>query len=253
MNRESLSLALTGAMIGVLALSASVFARLHPPKHEETTAALWARPEESQPSPFPESGTGPAALPVLAGLDPEEETAPGPFLVSLRVPDPVPGERLFVCDGLGCPLEGIEPNREGEAVLGPLAPGRYTVCRGQTEAGYFRLYDNASLGETGGRVWTDGEQLRIERFIPGTVRLTVTLKAPGYYTVSLCDRAGQMWNRDLYVSDGTEPEEMGLWVRILDFQGLPPGLYTAVRRSVPLGQVEVSAGETAALKIEIDK
>ena len=39
----------------------------------------------------------------------------------------------------------------------------------------------------------------------------------------------------------------------LDFQGLPPGLYTAVRRSVPLGQVEVPAGETATLKIEIDK
>lgn len=247
-----MGLALAGMLIGLLALSATALAKLVPPAEETPTAGLQeagrlvgtAGPEELR--------TEPAAIPVLAEQEaPEEDPDAGPFRVSYRVRDPVPGEKLFVCDGLGCPLQGIEPDQKGEGVLAPLDPGRYSIQQGQTEIGRFRLGSDARLSETAGRVWTDGERLCLERFTPGTVRLTVTLRAPGYYTVALWDQDGRVQNRDIYVAEGTRPDGEAAWVRVLDFQGLPAGLYTAVRRNQPLGQVKVSAGETAALAIEI--
>ena len=150
-------------------------------------------------------------------------------------------------------MEEIEPDPDGAALLGPFAPGSYSVQRGQTEVAAFRLLDNAALCETSGRLWTDGELLWLERFTPGTLRLSVTLHGTGYYTMELRDRVGRVWNRDLYVPDGTPPDADGLWLRALDFQGLPPGLYTAVRQNRPLGQAEVSAEAIAELAIEIEK
>jgi hypothetical protein len=253
MNRESVSLALAGALIGALALSATIFAHLHPPKREESASAPVGMQSETPAEAWEE---GPV-VPVLAEQDPaedlvEEDPAAGPFQVHLWVPDPIPGEKLFVCDRLGCPLEGIEPDENGEVILGPLPPGRYSIWAGQTEVGSFRLRGDAALSDTAGRVWTEGRLLWLERFTPGTVRLSVTMAEPGYYTLGLRDRDGRSWNRDLYVPDSEEPKEPGLWVRTLDFPGLSPGLYTAVRRNQPLGQVELKAGETALLEIGID-
>lgn len=254
MNRESVLLALAGATLGALALSAAMFARLHPPEPEESTAAL-AAAWETLPAAVPaETFADGEAVPVLAELEADEEDPnAGPFYVSLRVPDPAPGEKLFVCDGLGCPLEEIVLDQDGDAALGPLAPGRYSIQSGQTELGSFRLHGNASLSEATGRAWTDGERLYLERYIPGTVRLTVTVRKTGYYAVWLCDREGRSWRRELYVSDRTQRDADGAWVQVLDFQGLAPGLYTATRRSQTLGQVELPAGETALLEVVIDK
>lgn len=253
MNKESVRLALAGATIGVLALSATVFARFCPPEREESAALAAER--ETLPAAVPaESFAELDAVPVLADLEPTgDDPNAGPFLISLRVPDPVPGEKLFVCDERGCPLEGIEPDREGDVAVGPFGPGRYSIQRGQTELGSFRLHDNASLSEATGRAWTDGERLYFERFVPGTVRLSVTVRKTGYYALWLCDRDGRTWRRELFVSEKTPQDAAGVWVQALDFQGLPPGLYTATRRNQTLGQVELPAGETAVLEIEIDK
>ncbi len=254
MNKESVRLALAGATIGVLALSATVFARHCPPEREESAAALAAERETVSAAVPAESFAEGEAVPVLADLDPAgDDPNAGPFMISLRVPDPVPGEKLFVCDELGCPLEGIEPDRDGDAAVGPFAPGRYSIQRGQTELGSFRLHDNASLSEATGRAWTDGELLYLERYIPGTVRLNVTVRKTGYYALWLCDRDGRTWRRELFVSEKTKQDAAGVWVQTLDFQGLPPGLYTATRRNQTLGQVELPEGETAVLEIEIDK
>lgn len=254
MNRESAALALAGVMIGLLALGGVTFARLHPPEPEESAAIPGLGQETAQPASAPEYGAEEPAVPVLAEPEPfDADPTAGPFSVSLRVPDPVRGEKLFVCDALGCPLEEIEPDPDGAALLGPFAPGSYSVQRGQTEVAAFRLLDNAALCETSGRLWTDGELLWLERFTPGTLRLSVTLHGTGYYTMELRDRVGRVWNRDLYVPDGTPPDADGLWRRVLDFQGLPPGLYTAVRQNRPLGQTEVSAEAIAELAIEIEK
>ena len=274
MNRDSFRLALTGVLIGALALSATVTARLIPPARVEDgpEAALRAEsaPEdEAVPAMATEAPPTEAALTEAAPTenaetapapDTEAETAAGeaddptagPFRVALQIPDPIPGERLFLCDALGCPLEEVTADREGDAVLGPLAPGRYGLWRGETEAGSFRLKRNAALADAAGRLWTDGEVLRLERFVPGTVRLYCTVEDPGYYTLLLCDRDGRTRRGDLYVSDSAAPNEDGRWERTVEFGGLAPGLYTAVRRNTPLGQVEVRAAEIAELRLRIE-
>lgn len=255
MNSDSIRLAWAGAMIGVLALTATMAARSRPPTVREagkTTAELLAAESRQATDPAgagdffdPEGGM----IPAMAEQTGAEA---GPFAVALRVTEPILGERLFLCDGSGSPLEELEPDEEGDAVLGPLPPGRYGVCVGAEEIGSFRLLANAALDEAAGRLWTDGELLHLERFVPGTARLRLRLAEPGYYTLLLFDRDGRSWGRDLYIPDDARPEEAEGWLRTLDFRGLPPGLYTVVRRGAPLGQLEVRAGETAVLELRIE-
>lgn len=267
MNRESVLLALTGAMLGVLALSAVLAAKLHPrpPAAEpEASALLGGGPAgesgfedgeavpvmaEDAPETPPEAGEPTAS----AETEPRDEPSAGPFYVALRVPDPIPGERLFVCDGAGCPLDAVLPDRNGDAAAGPFPPGRYSVCRGETEIGRFRLRDNAALDEAEGRLWTDGELLWIERFSPGSVRLTVTLPGPGWYALRLWDRDGRQWSRDLCVAADAPPEAGGTWTRALEYRGLPPGTYTVVHDRTVCARVEVAAGETASAAVVLEK
>lgn len=285
MNSDSIRLAWAGAMIGVLALTATMAARSRPPtvrRAGETTAALLAAESRQASEP---AGAGDffdpegEAIPAMAEQTKTEQSKTeqtkteqtgaeqseaeqseaeqagaeaGPFAVALRVTEPILGERLFLCDGSGSPLEELEPDEEGDAVLGPLPPGRYGVCVGAEEIGSFRLLANAALDEAAGRLWTDGELLHLERFVPGTARLRLRLAEPGYYTLLLFDRDGRSWGRDLYIAEDARPEEAEGWLRSLDFRGLPPGLYTVVRRAAPLGQLEVRAGETAVLELRIE-
>ena len=245
MKSDSIRLSWAGAMIGVLVLSASAFARTRPPAraggHSETRAAETAATAE-----LPVRGTEAAALPVMA----EQTTR---FRVAFRTAEPAPEERLFLCDAAGCPLEPLEPDPDGDGSLGPLAPGRYTLCAGAERIGAFRLLENGALAEAEGRAWTDGELLRLERFVPCGVGLELSLAAPGYYSFQLTDRDGRTRSRDLYIPDGTLPELGGRYRRTLVFRGLPPGLYTAVWRGEPLGQTQAAAGELAVLELRIDK
>lgn len=274
MNRESVSLALAGVLLGVLALSATLFARLHPATREAlaadpaaSTAALAAAQEPlagteaftaarepASAAGVEESEAAQEVVPVLATCDPAADGAEdAAFFVALTVPDPAPGEKLFLCDGLSCPLAGIEPDQDGDATLGPFPPGRYCIQCGDTELGHFRLLENAALSEADGRAWTDGERLYLERFTPGTVRLTVRLHGTGRYSLELRDRDGRVWSRELFIPDGSPADGDGVWVRVVEFQGLPAGLYTAVRENHPLGQTELCAGGLAELGLEIDK
>lgn len=258
MNNDSMRLVLAGGMIGLLMLSAAAWYAVRGPARRAPAVPAQKETGEIAPASGPrteERGTeateaafGEDAVPIFA----ENETDAGPFTVALRVPEAVWGEKLFVCDGNGCPLEEIVPDRDGDQTLGPLAPGRYGVYRGQTEIGSFRLYGNASLGETAGRLWTDGELLCVERFIPGTLRLRLTLPKPGYYSLRLCDPVGRAWNRDLYIPEGERPNAGQAYGRTLEFLGLPPGAYTLVYRQTPLGQTEIRAEETAELALVID-
>ena len=152
MNRDSIRLAWAGTAIGVLVLSAVVFADARPP----------ARREERGTGTEPAAATAPAdfggeAVAALAQESGGAET----FAVRLRAEDPIPGERLFLCDAAGCPLEELEPDADGGAALGPLAPGSYGIWRGATEIGCFRLLADGALGETAGRLWTDGRFLHL--------------------------------------------------------------------------------------------
>lgn len=80
------------------------------------------------------------------------------------------GQRpVWVCvcgtDGLllnsrGQCLGRLEFDSRGQALAGPLAPGRYTI---QTDLGLveFTLRPNASVAQVDGPGWTDGEQLHL--------------------------------------------------------------------------------------------
>lgn len=243
MNRESIRLAWAGTAIGVLVLSAVVFADARPP----------ARREERGTGTEPAAATAPADFggEAVAALAQESGGAEA-FAVRLRAEDPIPGERLFLCDAAGCPLEELEPDADGDAALGPLAPGSYGIWRGATEIGRFRLLADGALGETAGRLWTDGRFLHLERLVTGTARLTLTLDRPGYESFQLWDRDGRGRSADLYVPDSALPDRERSYVRVLEFRGLPPGLYTLTRGKNPLLQLTVRAGETAEAELRIE-
>lgn len=255
MNSDSIRLAWAGAMIGVLALSATVTARSIPPRTEAPPASEAAAPvlAASLPPAGTETGLDPAgefyeeaggAVPVLA-----EQTD---FRVALRLGESAPREGLFLCDSLGCPLEEITADRDREAALGPLTPGQYGICRAAGDSlGSFTLTQSAALEAASGQLWTDGELLYLEGFVPGTLRLTLSLPEPGYYALQLCDRDGREWSRDLFIPESAPPDAARRYTRTLDFPGLPPGLYTVLRRGSPLLQLEVRAGELSQGELEI--
>lgn len=240
MNSESKHLAWAGAALGLMVLSAGLFARSRPP----------ARP--------PETGTGAALVELTADFEAEaaavlaQETQAGPFELELAVPDGGAAERAFLCDGSGCPLEEIEPDAGGTARLGPLAPGLYSVCRGSRELGRFRLSPEGTPAETAGQLWTDGTRLWLARSPVGTARFRLSLPGPGYWSFQLWDRDGRSRSRDLYIPEGEPPEAGGGYRRSLDFPGLAPGLYTLARAGRPLLQLTVRAGETAAGEVNVE-
>ena len=263
MNRDSIQLAWAGALIGVLALTAVFAAGLNPPavsgapgegssaaaglavgREEASEAAVPVFAEEPEPARRTEEPAGEEAV---------GDPAAGPFLVALRIPDPVTGERLFVCGEDGCPLEQVLPDADGDAVLGPLRPGRYSLSRGDTEVGVFRLGDNAALTEAEGRLWTDGELLYLERWVCGALRLDLSLPKPGYYSFQLWDENGRKRTADLYIPPEATPDREGRWGRALEFRGLAPGLYTLSRSRTPLLQIEVRAAQTAEAALTVGK
>lgn len=181
MKNDSIRLAWVGALLAILALSASFFARVRPQARPAGSAGAGetasgtadaARLRESEAfgeeaaaamATLPEQGSAPAPR---TGDKPETasgrgaETAPGRFSVRLRRGGAGTGERLFLCDGAGCPLEAPDP--DPEALLGPLAPGRYLLTDGGRELGAFTLGPDGALLESSGRLRTDGAGLILE-------------------------------------------------------------------------------------------
>ena len=175
MRSYSITLALVGMLIGILALTATAFARASIPDTQETSppAALTEQtPGAGRPAvPVGATGRTPAAgaraetglpelRPAAAAADRTAAAETGPLLryVAFRLEGPEPG-RLFLADADGNPLERIETDRDGDAALGPLAPGRYSVTVGRSTLGTFVLLDNAALSGADGQLRTDGELL----------------------------------------------------------------------------------------------
>jgi hypothetical protein len=110
MKGESMRLAWVGALMGVLVLSATALARWDQPlprakQSPGDSAAQALRPAAAGPAESGQAEPGEdGAVAVMAG-----QTA-GPFLVALRVEEAVWGEKLFLCDPNGSPLEAIEPD-----------------------------------------------------------------------------------------------------------------------------------------------
>ena len=91
MNPYSTRLAWAGAMIGVLALTATVFANSRPPGDQADSAAETSLVQQADAQAQTE------AVAVMA----PESTASGPFLVALRVEEPPAAGRLYLCDANG--------------------------------------------------------------------------------------------------------------------------------------------------------
>lgn len=244
MNPYSTRLACAGVMIGTLALSATVFANSRPPgKTAASTTVELSR--------YRRADSLEAETDILAVMAPEPEPA-GPFFASLRVEEPPPAGHLFLCDAAGCPLEELPTDCAETCSIGPLFPGKYTIWQSSEAIGSFRLLDNASLEDARGQLWTDGELLHLERFCPGTAVFTLHLSKTGYFSLSLHDENGSQRNQDLFIPDNTPPDQGGSYIRVVEFRGLAPGLYTAVRRQNPLTQLTVRAGERSETELIIE-
>lgn len=241
MNPYSTRLAWAGAMIGVLALTATVFANSRPPGDQADSAAETSLVQQADAQAQTE------AVAVMA----PESTASGPFLVALRVEEPPAAGRLYLCDANGCPFQEAEPDAAGDCTLGPVPVGTYAIWQDGTALGSFELLSNAGVEAADGQLWSDGEVLHLERFCPGTAVLRLILHRTGYYSLLLCDAYGRQWTRDFFIPDSALPELGRTYVRVLEFRGLPPGLYTVVRRETPLAQFTVRAGEQTQTELVI--
>ena len=235
MKRESIRLVCLGALLGVLTLSAALFAGPGG-GGGETRAAGTAVPAESVDAPA-------LTEEVAEVFAPQALCSP-----ALRVESDGPVRRLWLCDLHGNPYMEIDVDGARQAVLGPIPPGRYAVTAGTEALGTFQLAGDAALTETTGRLWTDGTVLHLEDFCPGEAEIRVCLSAPGYYSFRLVDDTGLGRSGDLFIPSDEQPED-GLWRRTLYFRGLPEGRYTLVRNREPLLQFQVLAGGTARVEL----
>lgn len=179
MHSYSITLAVVGMLIGILTLSATAFAQARPPEEAaaEPPVVLTELPPPDRALPTPARTWAEALLrrqsayllkqlrslvPSNAGQAPsepdEDPAAADRFLAGLRAEGPEAGA-LFLADADGNPLQRIQLDRDGDAALGPVAPGRYSVTRDGVLLGRFRMLDNAALTEADGCLWTDGELL----------------------------------------------------------------------------------------------
>ena len=246
MRNDAMAMAGMGLLIGVLTLSAAMAGArvpaVSPPGETEGSAdavpvALIELPTAAAGSERRESG-------------PAEETEPaGPFWVALRVGENVPAQ-LYFTDPAGTPLQRIEPDADGDAALGPVAPGRYAVADGGGILGAFRLLDNAALDGAEGQLWTDGELLHLEAFVPGAVELELELGAPGFYSFHLQGGRGE-YPKDLFISEREKPGAGGRWQRSLHFYGLPADSYRLLCGERLLGSLVVEAGSCTRQTVEL--
>ena len=229
MRNYSAAMAGIGLLILVLTVSAALAgANVPAVTPGETTEEAVPVALIELPSDRPFSGqTGHAPVPSSSVRDPSAETlrteSAGPFLVAMRAGENVP-DRIFLGDDLGSPLEQVEFNADGEAALGPVPPGIYTVVAGTEELGRFRLPESAVPDEVSGQLWTEGEVLHLESYVPGTVEAEIAFSAPGLYTVRLTGAGGE-YRADVFVSERERPAALGCWRRTFRFPGLPAGVY----------------------------
>lgn len=187
---------------------------------------------------------------------PSGEAQPSPreggrYFVALRVePDANPGA-LLLCGADGTPLSEPAPDEDGDAALGPLRPGSYRLCDGQTELGSFLLADNAAILRADGRLWTDGELLHLAARQPAALTVRCELARPGYYSFTLTAADGAARNAILSIPEGTAQDACGCYLRHLLFEGLPPGRWQLTEGGAPCASGTLAAGETAQVELKI--
>ena len=245
MNSYSMRLACGGAVIGVLTLSAAALGgRKEPVKKNPDPAPVVRRAEDS------------AAAQTLSFRPSEEEAAevfaPG-FLLALHT-DPAAGwSDLTVSGPEGSVPDPVDPDGDGDAALGPLIPGRYTLRRAGKVLGEFVLNENASVAIATGRLWTDGEVLYLEDFLPTEAELRLILEDRGYYGFSLVGEDGMARGGSVFIPDDARYDEGEVFLRTLRFPGLPAGKYTVCSRGRPVAEIETREGEVTSVELRLGK
>ena len=187
---------------------------------------------------------------------PVEEAAPalieGPvWQVAFRAEPDADADALRLCTPDGVPLAQIEPDADGDAALGPLRPGSYSVYDGKTELGRFLLADNAAILRADGRLWTDGELLHLAGQSPAALTVRCEIARPGCYTFTLTGSNGSLRSAVVSIPEGTAPDACGCYLRHLLFEGLHPGVWWLLEGGAPCAAQTLAAGETAQIGVEI--
>ena len=140
---------------------------------------------------------------------------------------------------------------DGDAALGPLRPGHYTLCLDGVAAGEFVLNENAAVMLTTGRLWTDGELLHLEPDTPGAILLKLALPGPGTYPVYL---TGEDVSRTAVAQIGADDAQDpgGGYTRCVQFEGLMAGCYTLTCRGEAIASLELARGEVKSLALAVN-
>lgn len=196
MDRYAARLLLTAVMFGAVAVSATLFsdARTQTAGSEPPSAAVIA---ETEQTPQPNSA--------------DAQTA---WLVAVRTESP--RQTVTVLDQDGHLIGTFHTDADGDAALGPFAPGTY-FARSQS-SGYvrFSVGEQAEVYAQAGSGWADGERLYLTDMLPS--RLELACEAPGrqLVTLTLRDADGQPTERTAHVQNGAA---------FLVFDGMQAGTY----------------------------
>ena len=267
MNRYSIHLACLGAVLGLLTVSAAAVGGMAARRdaarkaadRQSAEAAVFAEAdpaadpesEDRQPVPASDSARTDGTVRVF---DPEEDAAAfapqeaqpadgSSYLVALRIHRrPIPA-RLVLSDAAGNEAE-IVPDAAGDAVLGPIPPGTYTVLADGAILGRFLLLPDAVLADTEGELWTDGELLHLSDYAAGRAELLLSFPRPGRYSLRLSSSFGGLRIIQAEIPETAARDSAGVWRRAVSLCGLRPGSYVLSIGDEPLCSFVLEAGET---------
>ena len=226
MDRYAARLLLTAVMFGAVAVSATLF-----------SDAL-------------AQGAGSEPLPVPASRETErkETQTESNELPSYYVSVQAEGGSGFVTvlDEDGSAVGNWETEEDGDAVIGPLAPGIYYAKGNHTGYAQILLEDNAAISVQAGCGWADGERLYLTSYEPSRLELTCILPegAENIGIVTL----------ELLRSDGKRLEQTG-WqengkVSVV-FDGLRQGTYDILLHGTVLRTTAVDGRTSLALTLPL--
>jgi len=175
----------------------------------------------------------------------------GRFFVSLRADPDAGAEALLLCGADGEPLQTVAPDADGDAELGPLRPGSYSLYDGETELGKFLLAENAAILRADGRLWTDGELLHLAAQPPGALSVRCELSQPGYYAFTLTFPDGPARSAVLSIPRGAKKELAEGYLRSLLFEGLHAGSWQLWEGGEVCASGLLAQGETAQVAVKI--
>lgn len=169
---------------------------------QETPVLALPRPEDEGETPPPETEVAPAPW-----------TPPEDALRLVARDELGRGGVWTLYDDGGTALCRVAPDARGELAL-EIAPGAYRLTAADGRSVRFRLRENASVDETAGDGWTDGELLHLDDRPRCALRLTGGGATPVIYTLTGGDYAESRTLTD-------DPEQPPV-----RFTGLAPGTYT---------------------------